>query len=339
MAPKDRTNATLPIVHHKLLATARAKGGPNPTRVPLNTPKQTTPLTVRPVVPPSVPAKVGPRRPALRAIADLASGQAHAQSRNWSGVVVPATGGKRFSLITASWKVPHVTKPSNREHSYISIWIGLGGSYRASRSMPQMGSEHGWDGATGTAVNRLWCQWWLGAENSAGYLSHYIDVGQASLLAGDTITCWLEVDPGGITVKYHWRWTRNNTTTDFCAEDTRGVPVMADTANWIVERPTEVIVNAKKPSGYELGGHHPLPVIHAAGGGILPSGDVAATMEDCIARLGPGGADELVRQPIDGQLVSLRSIVPGSSRSFVELEPAIPVDRSKNRIDIVRHLP
>lgn len=237
-----------------------------------------------------------------------------------------------------------MARPASPAHnSYVSIWIGLGGSYRASRSMPQMGSEHGWNGQTGQPVHRLWCQWWLGVGNSGGYLSHYIEEAEAQLAAGDRVTCWLEVDPTEITVTYHWLWTSQpgRTTKHFIARDIRGVPVMADSADWIVERPTEVIANA---GVYELGRHHPLPKFQRPDGSALGTGEIAVTMHDCLARLGPSGASEEVRLPYQGQLLSLRETVPGTSRSYVELEPTVtagPRDAvlPDAVLHVVRHLP
>lgn len=342
MPPKHLTNATLPKVNHTSLVTAQGKSdGQRPTRTVLKPLVKTPPLKTRPVMPLSGPAYGSARGQARRAINEQTSGMAHLLSRNWAGAVAPATEGRRFSLITASWEVPDVAHPNGVDHSYVSIWIGLGGSYRASHSMPQMGSEHGWDGVAGRPVNRLWCQWWLGPDNSLGYLSDLFAEDQAQLKAGDTVTCWLEVDDLATTVTYHWRWTSKITgkTQSFSAWDNRGVKVTADSANWIVERPTEVITNSGKPSCYELGRHHPLPVIRTTDGNELDSGKVAITMKDCWARLGPAGPSELVRQPLHGQLLSLRSTVPGTSRSFVELEPAVPVDPNVNELHVARHLP
>lgn len=342
MAPQYLPVTTLPIVHHPLLkAVPGTAGRQPPPRVPLQPLPQTKALVARPVVPPAIPRKVEARRQARRVIAGHGSGMAHLHSRNWSGAVVPATGGERFSLITASWEVPDVAHPAGLEHSYVSIWIGLGGSYRASRSMPQMGSEHGWDGKAGRLIHRLWCQWWLGAGDSGGYLSHYIDEALAPLQAGDTITCWLEVDAAAMNVTYRWQWTSkaSGATTEFSATDNRGVPVMADSANWIVERPTEVITNADKPGGYELGRHHPLPEFRTQPPAELESGEIAITMNDCLAWLGQARTPDAARLPFQGQLLSLRETVPGTSRSYVELEPTVASNPRDAVLRVVRHLP
>lgn len=342
MAPQYLLYTTLPNVEHTLLKKSQPKASVlQPTYGPLQLLPQTKALAARPVVPPAVARKVEARRQARRVIAGHGSGMAHLHSRNWSGAVVPATGGERFSLITASWEVPDVAHPAGLEHSYVSVWIGLGGSYRASRSMPQMGSEHGWDGVEKKPIHRLWCQWWLGAGDSGGYLSHYIDEALAPLQAGDRITCWLEVDAAAMNVTYHWQWTRKSDgfTKEFSATDSRGVPVIADSADWIVERPTEVITNADKPGGYELGRHHPLPVFLSKPPAEPKSGEIAITMNDCLAWLGQARTSDAARLPFQGQLLSLRETVPGTSRSYVELEPTVASNPRDAVLHVVRHLP
>lgn len=336
MKPTALPSAKPPSVTDPSLKGAKAKRAGASSYIQPNF-IETKALAIQPTPPVAIATLPVPRRQARREIGSLSSGRTHAHSRNWAGATVPATDGQRFSLITGSWVVPDVHPSGAASNSYVSIWIGLGGSAPASRSMPQIGSEHGWDGRQ--KVNRLWCQWWLGTDNSEGYLSHHISDAQVSLKAGDRVDCWLDVDPTGFKVTYHWQWTRGGITNELSAEDTRDVPVRADTANWIVERPTEVIFNAEQPSGYKLGRHHPLPELRDRKGAPLPAGSVAVTMEDCLARLGPAGAGELVRRPVDGRLLSLRSIVPGTSRSFVELEPTLVAHRRSDVLKVVRHLP
>lgn len=159
--------------------------------------------------------------------------------------------------------------------------------------------------------------------------------------AGDTVTCWLEVDAASMNVTYHWRWTSKSdeVTKEFSATDNRGVPVMADSANWIVERPTEVITNAAKPGGYELGRHHPLPVFLSQPPAELKSGEIAITMNDCLAWLGQARTSDAARLPFHGQLLSLRETVPGTSRSYVELEPTVASNPRDAVLHMVRHLP
>ncbi len=296
-----------------------------------STTRETAALVSFPPPPPPVTV-VGPPRPtAWRKAAPIAATRAHHYSRNWAGAVVPATGGERFSLVTGSWTVPKVERPANHQHDrhrYVSIWVGLGGSYQASNSMPQVGSEHGWDGTK--LIHRLWCQWWLGPGRKAGYLSHYVE--NVTLVPGDPITVWLDVHPGGTAVSFHWACGDKR----YGVEATAIAPVMADSANWIVERPTEVMAS---PQGPLTGGRHPLPLFPRAGGGEIPSGEVVVSMTECLARLGPSGAMETVRRPSDGALLSMRSVVPGASRSFIELEPAMTIDPPGSALDIVRHLP
>lgn len=260
-----------------------------------------------------------------------ASAQGHAYSRNWAGAIVPAVGGRRFTAIVGSWKVPAV-EGTNGEWSLVSIWVGLGGSRRSSNSMPQIGSEHGWDGST--LIHRLWCQWWLG-DNPEGYLSHVITP-ESELKPGDEITCSLSVNETGKEVEFFWS----------CGDKTYGTtgnserPVMANTANWIVERPTEVWQDTAPTKPLRLEKYYKLPTFTDVATG-LPR----VEMTGCIAQLGlplgTGGnvASVIDRRPADGRLVSLRSTVPGAGRSFVELEPAVAIDPRDDKLHIIRHLP
>ena len=260
-----------------------------------------------------------------------ASAQAHAYSRNWAGAIVPAVGGRRFTAIIGSWKVPKVAKTGS-DWGLVSIWIGLGGSRPASHSMPQIGSEHGWDGEK--EIHRLWCQWWLG-DNSAGYLSHVFEP-SLKLEPGVEITCSLSVDASGKTVEFDW--SCSNARYGTIGKSVR--PVIADSANWIVERPTEVWENPDPAKPLRLGKHYRLPQFPG-----LKSGQTLVKMEGCHAQLGPalGGAANAVRfvdrRPSDGRLVSLRSIIPGAGRSFVELEPSVAINPRDDELRIVRHQP
>lgn len=333
-----QATARAPTVAHPLLAAVSARTFGLSYRSPA--PQLTTALAALPAPSLRRPGPVIPRRQALRSVAPVAATRAHAYSRNWAGAVVPATRGERFSLITGSWKVPFVadpatTNPQGPSRSYVSVWVGLGGSYGASRSMPQLGSEHGWE--NGQAVHRLWCQWWRGPGIPEGYLSQWIT--NAVVNPGDTITVWLEVDATETTVTFHWACNSLLFCATATATATGTEKVMADTANWVVERPTQVVGEASGGPALGLGGHHPLPDFGRSTGAALPTGEIAVTMTDCVARLGPANNPETVRRPMDGDLVSLRSIVPGVSRSFIELEPAMTIDPPGSALDIVRHLP
>ncbi len=313
------------------------KQGKGATLRPLGGPAASSPQTLKRNVPatgngnrtPAQAKSSWARRPPVRAAAGIVSTRSHAFSRNWSGAIVPATGGERFTRIEGSWSVPRFGGRSHHdETSLVSIWIGLGGSRMASHSMPQMGSEHGW--LEGKAVHRLWCQWWLG-NATKGYLSHFID--GFDVPVEQKVKCSLDVAPDGKTVSFFWTVGAST----WGASATCDRPVMADTANWIVERPSEVF-EAIPPRKYRIGERHPLPVLTTQDGGVLGDGEEATTMEDCSALLGAKGQ----RYPGDGRLVSLRSIDRGSGRLFTELEPVLrltPGVRVDTTMTIRRFLP
>ena len=309
-------------------------------------PKQTDPLR-SPPGPPALPplAPPVPRRQARRVEppAGTQSAQAHVQSRNWAGAVVPANRGERFSRIEGTWTVPRI---GHRDVSkgLVSIWVGLGGSRPSSNSMPQIGTEHGWDGSMW--VSRLWCQWWRGANSVEGFMSRWVP--GVSLSPGDVVTCGLEVmdndDPRVKDGKVVFQWRLGGVVREYVWTEPRAV--MADTANWIVERPTQVYLPARETEtsfqpGVRLGRHHPLPGVVDANEGAIPTGEEVAFLRGCKATLGPvaGAVPSAVRRPSDGQLVSLRSIIPGAGRSFVELEPSVAINPRDDELRIVRHLP
>ncbi len=157
-------------------------------------------------------------------------------SRNWAGAVAGAHSGMRFNGIVGSWCVPTLGAASTEgEESLISAWIGLGGARRYDRSMPQMGSEHGWH-ADGNEVHRLWCQWWQGDHGEA-MLSTIITnmplqpgdklLFSLVLTAPDEVLCHVKnVTQGGLLTGVRGRSRR---------------PAKASSAEWVVERPAEVI--------------------------------------------------------------------------------------------------
>ena len=69
--------------------------------------------------------------------------EATSVSGNWAGYAITLPSGnarsKAFRTVTSSWVVAPVTCDQGR--SYSSAWIGLGGFYRASPALEQIGTE------------------------------------------------------------------------------------------------------------------------------------------------------------------------------------------------------
>jgi hypothetical protein len=100
-------------------------------------------------------------------------------SRNWSGAVIAARDGGRFTRVVGAWKVPEAKLrnppvPASRLHGDAykqSVWVGFDGYRLCSRSMPQAGTTSAWDpeqaekaAAEGKEYNGtyyLWAQWWV----------------------------------------------------------------------------------------------------------------------------------------------------------------------------------
>lgn len=163
-------------------------------------------------------------------------------SRNWSGAVAGAHSGLRFRSVIGRWRVPELgAAPPPGQETLVSAWVGLGGARGSGHSMPQMGSEHGWH-ADGTPVHRLWVQWWQG-NRGAGMLSTVI--ANLPVQPGDEVLCWLTM----ATPHEALCWVRRQRTgADDCGFGTlaglrarSALPVAAGSAEWIVERPTQVL--------------------------------------------------------------------------------------------------
>ena len=211
-------------------------------------------------------------------------------SHNWSGAVVPAVSGRRFTRVAARWRVPKLPgKPHVGESdAMVSIWIGLGGWLQWSDSMPQMGSEHGWDD-NGKPVHRLWCQWWQGKNNDDGWLSWIVD--GLVIEPGNEILCHLALIEDNVVECYFL----NRDTKELAGVlGTGSRPVVGSTAEWVVEQPMRVefapgagnvLVN-----GYSgvRGGGAVAPQLRPVGPHPLPEFKTVI-LRDCAARLGNDG--------------------------------------------------
>jgi hypothetical protein len=233
------------------------------------------------------------------------------RSRNWAGASVPANKGRRFTRIGGRWTHPHSPDEPKRGKSStrMSVWIGLGGSERWANSMPQMGSEYGWNPGEGV-VNNLWCQWWLGNRSTDGYRARA--VGGIGCNAGDDLLCMLTVvDPK--TVEFYFK---NQTTGRLGGvRASSRFDVIGSSAEWVVERPV-------KPSGE----HPPAPdVLGDPALALLRYGiwDLPmfseCTMTECGARLGTAG-DFRAQTLAHADTIDLIAQASDCSRIYQQLE-------------------
>jgi hypothetical protein len=230
-------------------------------------------------------------------------------SLNWSGAVVPADSGRRFTRVAAQWRVPSLDQSKPLSDSLVSIWIGLGGWLPWAHPMPQMGSEHGWT-RENKPVNRLWCQCWQGRTDGDGWLSRIVY--GLEIEPHQEILCHLAVLDDGSVEFYFF----NSETKKLAGVTAKvGKPVVGSTAEWVVEPPTRVDYDddlpgddlsdsARTSAGRRLRqiGPHPLP-------------DFAPLiMENCAARLG-GATDYRRRRPSDGyEIMLIGRSSPGSAQ-------------------------
>jgi Peptidase A4 family len=235
-------------------------------------------------------------------------------SRNWSGAVVPAVAGRRYTQIGARWTVPKLPKEKPAEGgALISVWIGLGGWQRWSNSMPHMGSEHGWD-ENGEEVNRLWCQWWCGEDVRAGWISTLVT--NMKLSAGDEVVCYLAVT-NEVTVDFRFL---NGTSHEFATvTHISDKPVTGSSAEWVVERPMHI---RRKPGSSQLGvSTQNTPELERIG--LYPLARVESIiMRECAARLG-NESDFRGRGLADSDLIELITHSPGCTGTSRDLQAHI----------------
>ena len=182
-------------------------------------------------------------------------------SGNWSGAVLPAGGGERFSAACARWHVPDA-RPSDTApppiqgpekgdplSRRVSVWVGLDGHRACAGSLPQIGTttaECFKDGKRWVEAY-AWAQWWVRGQQFGEVVFENLTVSP-----GDEVTCWMALhQPDRLVL-----CIRNETTGD---EDSRlwrsgtkaddllatrahpgapPAPVSGMAAVWVVERPT-----------------------------------------------------------------------------------------------------
>jgi hypothetical protein len=196
------------------------------------------------------------------------------------------------------------------DDALVSIWVGLGGEAPWSSSMPQMGSEHGF--LQGQLIHRLWCQWWQGDDDPDNQISQIVTVPlQMRVGARTPISVCLTVEEDNKHVLFEWRVGDDV----FAVRAHSPNPVVASSANWIVERPTRIRVynvDELKPEGL-----HQLPVFNRV------------RMVNCVAAdQAPRSPDRKLYRPVDRDRIAIQSVAHSPSRLFMELEPRIGKARS-----------
>jgi hypothetical protein len=150
-------------------------------------------------------------------------------STNWCGYV--ATAPTPFTSVSASWTVPPVESPPAT--AYSGIWVGIGGWYRNSNKIIQVGTEQ--DVLSGDASYSVWYEVYPKAPVNVGSVS-----------PGDSVSVEIYENLGNpptwhITITVDSEQILNmgvKAKTNFAAEAT---------AEFIVERPLLVIGHQTAP--------------------------------------------------------------------------------------------
>jgi hypothetical protein len=230
------------------------------------------------------------------------------RSRNWSGAVARARQGQRFDRVIAGWTVPSLLGTVPEVLPAIqSIWVGMGGHARWSNSMPQLGTEHGWD-KNGKPFHRFWCQWWLGDDRD-GFLASIIKpiaAPEEPEPCQQILVSMVALDPR--LVLLHLRYG------DFVfgVKAIGKRPYVGSSAEWTAERPTEVYKDTETKLLVK--------------GDLIPLPKTSLIeMTSCHARLkGQAlGLENRVVSPRDDDLVALSERRDHPTRTIVSLEPTL----------------
>lgn len=140
-------------------------------------------------------------------------------TRGWAGYVVRSAG--RMTEVRGMWVQPRVV--CNRPGSSISIWVGIGGASRESRTLEQIGTAADCDG-DGRLFTSVWYELFPAPP---------VDV-PVAVRAGDTVRASVTVWGAAVVVSL----TNVSTGASFSTRRVVRRPVPdTDSAEWIVEAP------------------------------------------------------------------------------------------------------
>lgn len=173
-------------------------------------------------------------------------------SPNWSGAIIAARDGQRFTSVWGTWKVPRPKLPPGAsdtvpppEGAYrCSTWIGLDGHRTHSKSLPQLGTTQAIEFSGGKARPEVWAwsQWWVRGKQFGE-----VRFKDLPLEPGDEVICALTVQsPVAVvfTIKNQSTgalasilWAAGQVPEDPATGDRSDAPVQGSSAQWIAERP------------------------------------------------------------------------------------------------------
>jgi hypothetical protein len=253
-------------------------------------------------------------------------------SENWSGALIAARDGQRFTDVTGTWRVPAPGAPEGASVNNLppagswrcSVWIGLDGHLGYSDSLPQIGTTSVLEpvaieqkGGSPPVVELrprcyAWAQWWV-----RGRPWGEVPLGELPVAPGDEMTAWLRVEAPdrvvmGLTngsqnvAEAHRTWAAGLIQKDPKGGDRSMAPVAGHSAQWIVETPLTMPDAVPPLTPYDLPDY-----------GAVPFTGCTASMRDSPAASGPATPRDLTGARL------LRMVAPreGPPRSAVTSVP------------------
>ena len=245
-------------------------------------------------------------------------------SNNWSGAVLLANRGQRFTWITGTWRATAMDPAAaGEEECRTSVWLGFDGLFRRSRSLPQCGVTQIIP-ARGAEPPRYvaWFQWW-----ERGRIVPPLEFPHFVIRPGDRLRCFLWTAGGAIGALIVNLETQEGLRLR-CAPHTgkagERTPIDGSTAAWVVERPSKL--DAADPDS------------RAALYPVAPFG--ALTFEDCHAGQEGAGAGVL-RNLTAARYVRMRALNPAAApESRIVSAPQPPSgtgEADKARVTLICH--
>jgi len=164
-------------------------------------------------------------------------------SNNWSGAVLLANRGQRFTWITGGWTPTAMTSPEGgAAERRTSVWIGFDGLLRHNQSLPQCGvTQRIPAGGQGTHSYTAWFQWWeRPPPNQRDRLVPPLEFHRFPIAAGDPIRCFLWATENGQAIGMLIVNLQTQCGLRLVCNAAAGgrTPIEGSTAEWVVERPS-----------------------------------------------------------------------------------------------------
>ena len=232
-------------------------------------------------------------------------------SLNWSGAYITPSGRRRLSAIQGHWRVPDVDLPAGTTGDpelRSSTWIGLDGQRRYFDStLPQIGTAQFFQPSVGPTF-LVWWQWWM-RDNPNTYVPGIIPLPIADghqIMA--TLTVVNETSVHFVIENRTTNVAYRPFTMDAPKDPVSGrrAKVTGGSAEWIVERPADVL-----PNYYDLPDYHEVE------------------FEDCYAtasRFPSGGVPSAGREQslVGARLISMYTTARDPSRRVTISRPDRP---------------